>query len=332
MERNGVTGVDAAYSRMLVNGNRLWIFGDTLVGHADSGRRFSTAMFHNAVAVEMSEEGKFTYYWGAAAADTRQMQGVFTNPRKGEFYWPADMLEINSTLYVFLRRVTVVENAGNPAFGFRLTGNDIAIIPNPYDVPQDWHIEIGSLNDSPRTLGVAAALHDGYLYLLENDPAQHHALYLARISLEQVRKQDFTPDYYHEGSHAWRGQPPAKPFVAVGAPEASLRYDAGRGQWRLVYTEGGLGEKVVMRTAENIEGPWSDAISLYYAPEREGILYYAAKEIDGTQQKNGFALAVCNNAADPERLDEDSGLYVPNVIFLEERAYPLCPSPLQACN
>lgn len=305
VHNGGWTGGDAAYNRPLPDGRRLWVFGDSLIGELEGSQRKDFRMYRNAVGIE-SSDGDISYYWG------EDEQGVFRNKHEKEWYWPVDFLVMDKTGYFFLRRMELTDP--DNILGFRVVGMSLAVVRNVTLPPAEWEIGILPLMQTPLSLGVAIAEKGGYIYMLANTD-DNHAFYLARIAAKSLKDGVLAITYYDPRRKEWRGSKPLRPWLAAGAPEASLSWDDQKKEWRLIHSRTGLSADIVMRTAKKLTGEWSAPQLLYTCPEmrteQPNYICYAGKEVHG-----GDALRITYSVNSFEFADlaKDANIYVPRII------------------
>jgi hypothetical protein len=85
----------------------------------------------------------------------------------------------------------------------------------------------------------------------------------------------------------------------------------------LVYTENGLGDRIVGRFAESPAGPWSALVLLYKCPEMskdKGLFTYAAKAHPWATSGEEILVSYCVNAWDFGRLFRDAEVYRPKFV------------------
>ena len=116
----------------------------------------------------------------------------------------------------------------------------------------------------------------------------------------------------------WSARPGDSAPLADGlATEFSVsRVPAGKGLVA-VYTENGLGDRIVGRFADAPEGPWSAPLLLYKCPEMgrdKGVFSYAAKAHPWAATGNELVVSYCVNSFDFARLFRDNGVYRPKVV------------------
>ncbi|MGH7139770.1 MAG: hypothetical protein ACREHD_28855, partial [Pirellulales bacterium] len=89
------------------------------------------------------------------------------------------------------------------------------------------------------------------------------------------------------------------------------------GKYLLVYTENGLSDRILGRTAAMPDGPWSEPVLLYRCPEMandKGVFSYAAKAHPWTTEANELLISYCVNTWDFARLFEDNAVYRPKFV------------------
>lgn len=279
------TGADAAYSVSLGPDRLLWLFGDTFTGPIVEGRRANLEMIHNSFGI--TSGGKTTFY------------PVALKPEEG-YYWPSDGVVWNDRLVLFEKRIRDV--AGGPdGLSFDWSGDDILNIENWRDAPPDWRV--ASRSPVPFHAGIACLVHDGYLYAYG---LQDGAVVLMR----------FGSSFEYWDGEGWAQTAP-RPLFQGGASEMSVfPYRDG---FLAVYTEGGLGPRVVARTAPAPEGPWSDPVELYRVPDGDGLLVYAGKAHETLSTPDRLVISYCRNLGALEAHRDRPDVYFPRFVEVKLR-------------
>lgn len=305
-QEGGWNGGDAAYNRVLPNGQRLWVFGDSFTGPVEEGRRMpGGTMVRNAVGVE-DEEGNVEYFIGSGE------QGVFHNKHKAEWYWPGDFVLIDGEAWFFLKRMR--KTLDGDVFGFKVVGVDIARVKNPQDPPRKWHPHILPLPYNGLTLGVAATVHDGYVYSLATTEGPGHPLYAARIAVDKLKAEKPEPAYFDVQIDGWVPGKPVVPVMMQGAAEGSLAFDEAAGRWRFIYSASGFSPHIVRRESGSLTLGWSKPHILFSCPEmqrNDQYFCYAGKEVYG---KSPLTATYSVNSFNFEDLEADAGIYVPRLV------------------
>jgi hypothetical protein len=321
--RDGWLGGDAAYSIPLSPSRTIWLFGDSFVGAPGQRDRQGAAFVHNSIGLSRCELGgrwQIEYAWG------RSLDGSARDfLERGEpeaWWWLFDGFLHEGRLYLGLLEVEHAPPRGPLAMPFAITGTQLGRIPNPHDDPADWRMEVVVLTPGPAVLTAGAmVLHDGYVFFFNfhdlGDGA--HPRSLARLPLRaldgETRDVSNTLQYLARDG-AWKpgfDSDDARVLMDDAATEMSVRFHDGLGRWLALYSYPDVGDAfpetppadaVWIRTAERLEGPWSERRLLFRVPELDPAQAgghdpntgcYAAKE--HPQFSSGRRLAftyVCN--------------------------------------
>jgi hypothetical protein len=106
------------------------------------------------------------------------------------------------------------------------------------------------------------------------------------------------------------------------ATEFSVSRLAGGKGYVAVYTENGLGRRIVGRFAAAPEGPWSTPVLLYLCPETagdKGLFSYGAKAHPWAAAGDELLISYCVNAWDFGRLLRDASVYRPRFVRVKLR-------------
>lgn len=317
-------GADGAYSVPLSDTKTLWLFSDTLVGSIRDGKRSLQTMVNNTVGVQDGHgtDAKLTFTV-KKAADGKPV-AVFAPPSGKGFFWQQAGVAIDGKLSVFLPRVETTGQGG--AFGFRHVEQWLGVVANPDADPTTWKVTYSKLPFATftreRTLSFGlAALREGdhvYVYGYEETPGKPFAdrrLVLARVPAGQLA--DFAAwRFYSNGE--WKADTTAlTPLASKVGTEGSVSYVPGLKRYALVYTENGMGERIVGRFAGSPAGPWSDPVLLYRCPEMrqsKKVFSYAAKAHPHLGGESELVVTYCVNAFELGPVVNDATLYWPNFV------------------
>lgn len=304
--RVGVTGADGATSMKLSDDKYLWMFGDTVEGPFESIHGLDlTPLRSNTGALVPAQNAasgikEFEFLATADGKRPRQLLPFAEeeDPSKHRV-WAIHGTTIGDHAYLYYHRITLLDGV-DVFVNFRLDGMGIARAPietleferlaAPDGTREFWK------GDEP-TFGVFVERKEGYLYLWGSLMT---GMFLARVPVESIAE---LPQYEYlveapiprEPNRVprWSRQfePTAVLFDSV-PNEMSASYNAHLGQY-LAFHSLGRENKIVMRTAPRITGPWS-APSLVYRPEwrDENDLTYAAKEHPELAREGGRILYV----------------------------------------
>jgi len=353
--KQGWLGGDAAYSVPLSeDGRSLWLFGDSFISPSGGSTRESSALIHNSIAISRcdTEQGwQIDYFWNANTVG--EPKDFFPSLEPGKFYWPFDGELIDDILYVGL---LVAESSDpQPPLGlpFVLSGMKLARVANWRDEPHQWQAEIATLSRSTSIFpGSAMVLHDGFLYLY-SFRAQDSKRALVRIRVEdlQANFQELTGEveqFTRDGT--WEeGLSVANAAVLMddAATEMSVNFHIDLQRWVAVYStvakvssSGSHASSainvgsVVMRQAEELQGPWSRPVELIDPGAKEAVadtFCYAGKEHAQFSTSGSLVISyVCNLLPGPNedplatltRLMKRMDLYRPEGLLIQKDKIP----------
>lgn len=285
------TGADAAYSVSLQSEGTLWLFGDTFTGPIVDGRRQNLDMIHNSFA--RTVDGHTTFYPCALAP-----------AEPGSYYWPSDGVLWGNRLLLFEKKVRDVPG-GPDGLSFDWWGDDLLVIDNPQGPPCAWKPQ--RLDAGPLHPGIACWLYQGSVYA--------YGLRGSEVVLARYDR-DLKPLYFADG--AWVEEP-ARATALFGQGASEMSVFPYRGEFLAVYTEGGLGPRIVGRTAPVPEGPWSEPVELYRAPQEPGLLTYAGKAHKSLSTPEKLVLSYCCNLGSLEAHRDRPDVYFPRFVEVKLR-------------
>lgn len=282
--QEGWLGGDAAYSVMLGRDRVLWLFGDSFVGAPAATDRVDSAFIHNSVAVAScgrDQRWQFDYTWGERADGTPR---AFLAPEAGDrYWWLFDGFLHKGALYLALLVVEPVPPRGAFQLPFRFAGVQLARIANPSDPAEDWRPEILPLSDGSEAMP-ASAIHvgDDHVYLftfLQREPTRSPRglarLPLAALDGDATALPGLLEYLARDG--AWKPglvAEDARILMDDDATEMSVHFDPTAGRWLAIYSRtvpdpktSAPSDVVHLRSAEALEGPWSESTPLYRIPE-----------------------------------------------------------------
>ncbi len=317
--KEGWIGGDGVYSAIDKDGRIIWLFGDTLFGTVKNGKRPGAHMVNNSVGFQQESEQAIRFYSGKSK-DNKPSTLLIPADGKG-WFWPQAAVIVAGKLYVFLPHVDKTIDPG--VLGFQHIGQTLAVVENPTDEPDKWKIEFHNLPfvqftpNHERSWGSATLEDDQYLYVYGYDEVKgkgigKRQLLTARVSAKQLI--DFATWRFWTGNE-WSDKPSDAAALASGmATEFSVSRLAGEKGYMAVYTENGLGDRIVGRLAAKPQGPWSEPMLLYKCPEMakdKGVFSYAAKAHAWAGNKDGLLISYCVNTWDFGRLFKDELVYRP---------------------
>jgi hypothetical protein len=332
--KDGWLGGDGEVSVALNDSITLFFFSDSYVGPRPNSSRKSSGikMISNAVAVTTcSSQGKtiVQYYWKNMY--TQKTEPIF-KPRTDDYrFWIPNAFLARDQVYVILAQIGTKKDAKpGELFNFTLLGHTLARIANPFDTPDQWQIKYYKLPglDLPDLTIQSHVLKDGFVYFFLNRDNKEQ--FLIRKSIDLITKPKKTFEYFAR-DNSWKKGLNRKDMkiVIAGFRSNTVNFHADLKKWIMICDVRFKDNKIFMRTAPELTGPWSDEIPIYEIPEttpgkpeysknnfcylpRECIQFYDAK-------KRELLLTYdINNSSIPEIIANPK-IYTPKVITISLR-------------
>ena len=275
--QDGWLGGDAAYSVPLSGSDTLWLFGDTFVGSPDQVDRRGSRLVHNTIAVSRCRSGSWEIDYAWTHGPNGEPHAFLERGDEDAWWWLFDGFLHDGRLYLGLLEVERTPPRGDLSLPFAFTGVDLARVENPHDPPADWEVDVVSLTDTPRVLPASAMVIDGaYAYLFAFIDREDGAFPrgLTRLPLASLDGHPTDVGSTLErlaADGSWKSGTPdpedMKILMGDTATEMSVRSHPDLG-WLALYNfpdvaagfpETRPSDAVWMRTAENLEGPWTGA-------------------------------------------------------------------------
>ena len=325
--KEGWIGGDGVYSVVLGPQRVLFLFGDTLIGTVKDDKRAGAALVNNTVAVLSGKGNDAALRFVAGKGKDDKAAAMFV-PEDGKgWYWPQAGVRVGERLFVFLPHIEKTKDGG--PFGFKQIGQGLATVENPDDEPEKWRVKQHKVPfadygpDRQRSWGSALLADGDCLYVYGFDEVRgkgvlKRSLTVARVPADKLT--DFAAWRFRTADN-WSDKPAdAAPLADGLATEFSVcRAPGGKG-FVVVYTENGLGDRIVGRFAPAPEGPWSDAVLLYKCPEMakdKGVFSYAAKAHPWASAENELIVSYCVNAWSFARLFREDQVYRPKFVRVQ---------------
>src|SRR5262249_3668638 len=152
----------------------------------------------------------------------------------------------------------------------------LGTVNNPGDHPTSWRLEQRKVPyticsaDREVAFGAAVVQVNDWLYVYGTDEAikptsRARYLIVARVALPPMT--DFAAWRFYDG-RGWATDFRASHRLVYGmASEGSVSYLSKLKQYVLVYTDGGMSDRILVRTAPEPTGPWSASAVIYRCPE-----------------------------------------------------------------
>ena len=288
----GVTGADGATSILLPNGQSLWVFGDTLVKPFKSIHEVELKLLpSNTAALVLNHDiargiEQFRFLSDAEGSRPRQLI-PFAEDEDPAIHrvWGVHGVCVGKHLYVYYHRISLLKDV-DVFLNFRLDGMGIARAEmGSFDfkrlIAEDDTREYWK-GDQPG-FGVFVERAKDYIYLWGS---LETGMFLARTrpnTIEDLASYEYLVEAptlsYPNRSSRWANTFEATAPLFDSVPnEMSAAYNPYL-QKHVAIHSFHRENKIVMRTAPEISGPWSDG-EVVYRPDREAEndFIYAAKE------------------------------------------------------
>jgi hypothetical protein len=347
-QQSGWTGADGAYSAQLDQDTAIWLFGDTFIGQVKNGRRIDSTMINNSIGVQKlpplqgKEPGLISdktpsikFYWNKSHAKPMAIFNVEFGEAKSKkdapssdtWFWPGSALAVNGKLYVFLHKVKS-KPADKSSWGFEGAGNELARVENPHDEPEKWRVSRVKLSPKLDEWGTASIADGDFIYVFASYPQAAEGFYkhpavLARISRNAFEKMDMSRWQILAKESRWESlaelQGSPQVLMLDAAPEMSVARIRGISGFIATYTPAGLGETIVIRHSEALQGPWSESQRAFIADNPgKGRFTYSAKAHPEQSSKEGeLVVTYCRNSESFQENIDDADIYRPRVINLQ---------------
>jgi hypothetical protein len=318
-------GADAAYSIPLPDGRDVWIFGDTIYGAERKLDGAEPRMVRNSVAVSACKNGNFTIDYVIRKSGNGKPLDFFQVRNRNNWYWALDGFYHDKSLYVTLLCIRSKPVTAADPIGFETCGADIARISDLNADPQDWRMEYFSLvADGVKAYPSATTVVSGeYAYIFALYENTERPLLVTRIPLDGLGNPQKNLQYLAKDGNWKPGFVPAdaRPVMDNGATELSIRYRPDMKKWIAVMMDPKLSGNVIVRTAPEMTGPWTQGQAIYRVPELRKDLAgydsdtfcYAGKEHPEFEKGDLLFTYVCNTMKVP-KLVEKLDIYYPQVL------------------
>ncbi|WP_163711395.1 hypothetical protein [Mangrovibacterium lignilyticum] len=270
--KDGWFGGDGDVSVPINATTTLFIFSDTWVGTKNQQSRMEPGMkmVNNSVAVETclpNGETDVKYYWRNKYSE--HPKPIFESFTNRYIYWVPQAFMMNDNLYVLLEKVGPRLAAPPKAtFNFSLLGYTLAKISNPDAAPDKWEIEYTPLPDfgyPSKSIGAYVIL-DGYFYFFVSRHDKAQVLVRKRVDVFDDPQK---PYEYFALNKKWNEGLNTNDMDTLinGFRTTTVNYHPEMKQWVMICDIRPWDNKIKMRTAPELTGPWSDEIDIYEIPE-----------------------------------------------------------------
>lgn len=314
---DGWLGGDGDISLPIDSSQSLWIFGDTFVGEKNQKVRAGAKMVSNTIAIttcQSDRQSAIEYFWRNPYTNNPEpFFKSFTNRYK---YWPCAAFMVRKNLYVPLLKIGPSLGASpDDIFNFKGVGMSLAKVSDPNSTtPDQCDIQLFPWSHflDPDAWGCTAVDGD-YLYLFTK--GKNQTVLLLRIPFEYVESPENRTEYYGIDGEWKTALPPEDMKVLFnGDAGNSVSYYRDLKQWMMVCGPGFLTNKIRVRTAPALVGPWSEEKLIYECPEQtpgsktydpDNFCYMGRDHSEFYNRETGELLITydCNGRKAAERMD-----------------------------
>ena len=279
----GWQGGDAACSISLGNDRVLWLFGDTIIGNNDGGKRnVLYPHINNSLAITTklpSQKIDLDFYWNL---DQDKPRSFFPslNHSPNIYYWPTNGLFVDNKLIIFC--FSIQGNFKGEYLDFWSTvGTNMIVVNNPHDNPLEWktnNIELGIGNDN---YGIHSGLYYDYPNIFfigyKNDKDNTRFSFLAKAVLNDLIESGSSEElrYFsnNKNDNYWskKNDYLARLFIP-GSTESTIYY-MGKRKLFLCTTYNPLVNEQYILTAKKITGPWNGPFKVFENPDHVTMTY-----------------------------------------------------------
>ena len=325
----GWQGADGAYSIPLPDGRDVWIFGDTLYGEKrgllPNG---DPSMVRNSIGISSCDKhGKATLTRVIRRDASGAAKDFFTAQHANTWYWAMDGFYDDQNLWVTLICIRATPKSTSAALGFETCGTDLAKVSGLGNDAQKWKVEYFSLVDDGAKAypSASAVIHGEYAYIFALYEMGNRPALLTRIPLKGLKEPRKNLEYLAADNTWQKGFDPAKAkhVMATGGSELSVRWHPDLGKWiAVVMDPSGFTDKVLLREAPSITGPWSAGEVIYRVPEMQATtagydrdtFCYAAKEHPEFEDAGSLVFTYVCNTFDVKKVVSETWIYFPKSI------------------
>ncbi len=328
-------GGDSATSIKVSEDRYVWLFGDTILGKVNRGKRDYSVFIHNTVGIaRKNETGQFGRIVKHHQNSESGIEPIFESSQDNVFYWPLVGKQLGSDLLIGASKVTTAKTSG-----FKILGTTLFLVSNPEARPERWQYSKEFLEkENDVVWGSAFVKHNGWLYVFGRRGSGLGAKsVLARISLKEARNENWGQrKVYSSGNWVKEGKASNLSGLS-GTSETTIQYSDFFGWYCLQIPP--LGYEAHLYTAKQLTGPWQDHGTVYEVPEpwstettekgKHVFISYAAKSHPELSREPGEIVFTYNVNLSPYvkglsgKLNKYigqkkyEGLYVPRFVRLE---------------
>jgi len=324
--KEGWLGGDAGYSIALAPGKSVWLFGDSFVRQSPGPTRSGSRFVRNAIAISTCDEKhgwQINYYWRSHGKQAAR--AFFDTNNEKYWYWPLDGFVFQKRLYVTLAQLE--NNPNEKIFSFKTAAVVLAKVSNMAAPPDQWRIEYSKLTEGSTFYpGSTVVVHQKHAYFFVLNEKQRQMI-LSRVPLEKLDEPAANLQYFAKDKTWKRGLNGADALVIIetGHSEMSVRYHPKIKQWVAVTGGDFMSNKIMMRTAPDLTGPWSQWQAVHEFSEMNpkavghdpDTWCYAVKEHIEFASPDKLLITYACNSFKFEKQVANMSIYRPKAVLLE---------------
>jgi len=327
--KDGWLGADGTVSVPLDATTTLFLFSDTYVGRKNqkSRNKKGLRMVANTAAIQTcsnEDESNIRYYWNMMYSS--RPAPIFKPSHNDYKFWVTDAFLLHNNLYVLLENIAPYHDAPpDEIFAFKQIGFTLAKINNPYVAPNTWQIEYTLLPHfkNPEMGLHCHSKHNDYIYFFVSRYDQ--AIQLVRKKITDFDNQNKPFEYYSLDKTWKKGlDPDDMHSLFKGFRCNTVKYHPDQQVWVMINDIWFMDNKIKMRTASELTGPWSNEKVIYTIPERtqgnklyheDNFCYLARECIQNYDAKNKMMLITYDvNNFNMSHVIDHPEVYTPKVI------------------
>ena len=319
----GWTGGDIANTVPLTDSITLWLFGDSWIGHVKKNSHAGSKMICNTVAIQYGKtanEKNLKFYY--KTIDRKPAPLFNPSDGRGQFWLTGGGIMSGNSLYLIASQIVKKEN-DKSVFGFESVGNFLLSISNPLDDPSEWIVKEMRIpfflhtEDTEIDFGITQFKKDGYIFIygVEFRRKENERYMLLGRAPEKELLNFGAWEFYSDNQWGKDFKKADRLCNHFGA-EYSVSFHPFLRKYVTVYSELGMSDKIMLRTAVNPEGPWSEQIEIYKAPEtgwsKNYFCYAGRAHIELSGSKDLLVSYICNSM-DFWEMGADARIYRPKI-------------------
>ena len=320
--QQGWIGGDSGHSVDLGHQRTLWLYGDTWVGAVKDGRRSKARIVHNSVGMQCGSDAPCSF---VVREDEQHKSVDLIKPADGRgWLWFQAGAMANGRLYLFMSQFDRSANGGHTHIAQWL-----GIVSNPLEDPREWCLDQIQIpyslfsDDRQLTFGTSVIVSGEHLYIYGSEEhlrggSQKHYLVLARVPLNEIGNMEAWT-FHRRGRWSHDYTRPSR-LADYMAGETSIVAVPNMNQFVMVYTDCGVSQRIVARTAPTPAGPWSDIQVVHSCRESSldrNLFSYGGKAHPALSSDGKLVISYLTSSVNTWQVATDARLYWPKFLTVE---------------